>query len=778
MATRLPQRRSWRYLSLSIRILKSIIFYLAVLGSRGESLQQILADKETIVKISASGNLIQCSAAIDVLLLLDGSYSIGKGSFERSKHFAIKMVEVLDINPDRVRIGAIQYSSKPKLEFGLNDYPTREEATEAIKNIRFRGGSTETGKSIKHVLRKGFPGGRGDASKILVLLTDGKSQDSVRPAAGFARKSGIGLFTVGIKHPKWDVLHTIASEPSEMYVFFAEHYSDAVNGLITTLTQLAVCNDIHPKCRVESRACLRTTLEAHKEFHGNHVCWKRKANKLQAAPVAGECPYYRWKRFNTTIQSQCHRTLCPDPCDPSPCLNGGTCITESVESFSCLCPLGYGGDQLCGGGKYIIPAGLTNCAVDLLFLIDGSWTTGLEDFLRAKDFAKRVVQTIFASSAKILVAVAQYADKVHMEVPIGRHGNAADLLGAIDAIGFRGGNAMTGNALRHVADSAFAGAGGSRGEVPHVVVLLSNSRPRDAAVAAAQVARQREIFILAVGGGRLKAEMSQITGDAELVFTYGHLLELQGKVQELHTRVCGFNAPGCYSKTLDLVFAVDASANLPREGYRQAKAFAKAVVSQFDIDADLTQVAMVIYGEKPRTVFGLSAFDSDGRMRKVISQAPYLDGEPRLGRALLHVLKDTLSVGGGARPGIHKAVVVVTDGRSVDDAAAAADELRGNGVAVLAVGPGSIHSRALLGIAGSARLAIPVPSYEHLKHYANNLVQAICKDVRAPASLCVPNPCRNGGVCVQKDRSYSCRCDGWTGEHCERQLSQHAARWP
>ena len=45
---------------------------------------------------------------------------------------------------------------------------------------------------------------------------------------------------------RWDVLHTIASVPSEMYVFFAEHYNDAVNGLITTLTQLAVCNDIHP----------------------------------------------------------------------------------------------------------------------------------------------------------------------------------------------------------------------------------------------------------------------------------------------------------------------------------------------------------------------------------------------------------------------------------------------------------------------------------------------------------------------------------------------------
>ncbi|XP_061102929.1 von Willebrand factor A domain-containing protein 2-like [Conger conger] len=702
-------------------------------------------------------SVIQCSAAIDVLLLIDGSYSIGKGSFERSKHFAIKMVDALDINPDRVRIGAMQYSSKPKLEFTLNDYPTRDEAKEAIKNIQFRGGSTEMGKTIKYVLRKGFPGGRRDTSKILVLLTDGKSQDSIKSPAMFARRSGIRLFTVGIKHPKWDVLHSIASEPSEMYVFFAEHYNDAVNGLITTLTQLAVCNDIHPSV---------TTLEAHKEFHGNHVCWKRKIPGLQAAPIAGMCPYYRWKRFNTTIQTQCHRTLCPDPCDSSPCLNGGTCITESVESFSCLCPLGYGGDQLC------VPAGLMDCAVDLLFLIDGSWTMGLEDFLQAKDFIKRVVQTIFISSANILVAVAQYGDKVHTEIPIGSHSRAADVLAAVDGIGFRGGNAMTGNALRHVADSAFRGAGGARGEVPHVVVLLSNSRPRDAAGEAAAIARQREIFIMAVGGSRLKAEMTRVTGDPELVFSYSHAQELHGKVQDLRTRICGINTPGCYSKSLELVLAADASGNLPREDYRQVKAFAKAIVSQFDIDADLTQVAMVIYGEKPRTVFGLSAFDSDGRMKKVISQAPYLDGAPRAGKALLHVLEDTLSVRGGARPGVHKAVVVMTDGRSVDDVVAAADEMRGNGIAVLAVGPGSVHSGALLGIAGSARLAIPVPSYEHLKHYANNLVQAICKDVRASASLCVPNPCRNGGVCVQKNRSYSCRCEGWGGAHCERRMSQ------
>lgn len=45
---------------------------------------------------------MQCSAAMDILFLMDGSYSVGKGSFERSKHYAIKLCQALDIGPDKV----------------------------------------------------------------------------------------------------------------------------------------------------------------------------------------------------------------------------------------------------------------------------------------------------------------------------------------------------------------------------------------------------------------------------------------------------------------------------------------------------------------------------------------------------------------------------------------------------------------------------------------------------------------------------------------------------
>ena len=45
-----------------------------------------------------------CSAAVAVLFLMDGSHSVGKGSFERSKHFAITVCDALDINPRKVSL--------------------------------------------------------------------------------------------------------------------------------------------------------------------------------------------------------------------------------------------------------------------------------------------------------------------------------------------------------------------------------------------------------------------------------------------------------------------------------------------------------------------------------------------------------------------------------------------------------------------------------------------------------------------------------------------------
>lgn len=66
-----------------------------------------------------------------------------------------------------------------------------------------RGGSTETSLALKYILRKGFPGGR-DSSvpKILIILSDGKSQGNLGGPAAQIKENGIEVFAIGVRFPR------------------------------------------------------------------------------------------------------------------------------------------------------------------------------------------------------------------------------------------------------------------------------------------------------------------------------------------------------------------------------------------------------------------------------------------------------------------------------------------------------------------------------------------------------------------------------------------------
>lgn len=74
------------------------------------------------------------------------------------------------------------------------------------KNIWLpRGGSTQTGLALKYILRKGFPGGRNStaAARIVILLSDGRSQGNVVQAAATLKETGVVLFAVGLRYPRY-----------------------------------------------------------------------------------------------------------------------------------------------------------------------------------------------------------------------------------------------------------------------------------------------------------------------------------------------------------------------------------------------------------------------------------------------------------------------------------------------------------------------------------------------------------------------------------------------
>ncbi|KAL7985657.1 hypothetical protein Chor_004227 [Crotalus horridus] len=98
---------------------------------------------------------------------------------------------------DSFRKGLSQYSSDPRTEWDLNTYSTWEQVSEAIRNLRYKGGNTFT--ALTHVLEQNLKeeaGARPEASKLLILLTDGKSQDDASPPAQILKNMGIKIFAV------------------------------------------------------------------------------------------------------------------------------------------------------------------------------------------------------------------------------------------------------------------------------------------------------------------------------------------------------------------------------------------------------------------------------------------------------------------------------------------------------------------------------------------------------------------------------------------------------
>ncbi|XP_061088350.1 von Willebrand factor A domain-containing protein 2 [Conger conger] len=735
------------------------------------SVQDIQTNQETIVKINTAAQLMQCSAGIDILFLIDSSYSIGKGSFERSKHFALKFCEALDIQPNKVRVGVIQYSSTARLEIPLESYQTKEQLRKQLKKLSFKGGSTQTGLGLKYVLRKGFPDGRNSTvPRILILLSDGKSQGNVEALASEVKSSGIILFAVGIRYPRWEELHAMASDPTELHVLFADHFYDAINGLYSTLTTSSICSAVPTGCRIEPFPCERKTLEMVKELHGNFMCWKGSKGY---APATTLCPYYRWNRFYRKHPSTCHRTVCPDPCDSQPCQNGGTCMSEGLERYSCACPSGYAGDPNCA------PKLTLDCTVDLLFLVEGSTTLTLEGFLRFKSFLKRFMQAVLAADTPVNVGLAQYAGEVRMEMRVGEYVAVSELLGAVDGMRYGGGEAKTGKALRYVTRNGFKSTpvfADVQDDLPRVVVLLTDSPSADSVSEPARYARDREIFLIALGPEALKAQLNNITGNPQRTVTYAVPDALFTKVPDLRAKICSVDSQGCLGQAVDLVFALDASSGVGQENFARLRDFVRSVSVQFDINRDVAQIGLVVYGQRPVTTFDLDAHDSGSGVLRAVGEAAYLGGGSSTGSALLHVHSQTLTVHRGARPGVNKAVVVVTDGAGAEDAAVPAQKIRDNGVPIFVIGIGDVQTDSLLRIAGSRDHMISVPSYEDLKYFEDVLVQTVCFEAKKPVDLCRPNPCMNDGICILLRGSYRCECRGWEGPHCETRVTRTSNR--
>ncbi|XP_043834774.1 integrin alpha-M-like [Dromiciops gliroides] len=174
----------------------------------------------------------------DIVFLIDGSGSIGMRQFMQMKNFVITVMN--QFKGTDTQFSLMQYSDDFYIHFTFNDFKNNPAPQTLVEPIIQLQGKTHTASGIRKVVRELFQnwnGARKDATKILIVITDGQIQgDSLnyRDVIPEADKEGIIRYAIGVGNAfktsdARQELRTIASEPPHEHVFQVDNFEALKN---------------------------------------------------------------------------------------------------------------------------------------------------------------------------------------------------------------------------------------------------------------------------------------------------------------------------------------------------------------------------------------------------------------------------------------------------------------------------------------------------------------------------------------------------------------------
>lgn len=137
-----------------------------------------------------------CKTRLDLGFIIDGSGSVGLSNFKRCLQFIRNMVRTFVISRRFTRVGAVLYNTRAFKVFGFNRYGNKNQVLRAVSRISYPKGGTKTGRAISYANRYLFR--RSRRRKVCIIMTDGRSYDSVVSPARRLRKAGVEIITLGL----------------------------------------------------------------------------------------------------------------------------------------------------------------------------------------------------------------------------------------------------------------------------------------------------------------------------------------------------------------------------------------------------------------------------------------------------------------------------------------------------------------------------------------------------------------------------------------------------
>ncbi|XP_042323752.1 collagen alpha-1(VII) chain-like [Sceloporus undulatus] len=254
-------------------------------------LAALLAQYKTLALQEACG----VAERADILFLVDESWSIGESNFQWIRDFIYDVIRTFEnamVGKGGVRLGVVLYGDKPRISIDLTDYITIEEVLVAVRDLVFKGGDGGTGSAFSFLLETMIITGalRGDAAKVVVLITDGKSSDSVEEAARLLKDAGVTVFTVGINNADRKELRKLASDPAEEHMLYAQDFHQL--GSLSRKLSRRLCitaseppRPAKPRAKVEKIVKPRDLIVSEQSHNSLRLTWTPATGKVTGYQV-------------------------------------------------------------------------------------------------------------------------------------------------------------------------------------------------------------------------------------------------------------------------------------------------------------------------------------------------------------------------------------------------------------------------------------------------------------------------------------------------------------
>ncbi|XP_059199834.1 integrin alpha-M-like [Centropristis striata] len=170
---------------------------------------------------------------VNLVFLFDGSGSMTEAEFNKNKDFIVEIMSSL--KNSSIKFAAVQFASVPRKVFDFNDYEAGRDLQKLKKEPHMKS-LTNTHKALtfvlENILENPAAGASPDATKVVVVITDGDPSDKDRNGiiATYDQKSII-RFVIGVKDAKLDKFRAIASDPKDKNAFKIQNY-DGLTGVL------------------------------------------------------------------------------------------------------------------------------------------------------------------------------------------------------------------------------------------------------------------------------------------------------------------------------------------------------------------------------------------------------------------------------------------------------------------------------------------------------------------------------------------------------------------